>query len=85
MGEKGQYHPFDGAVWFDRQVQRRTRAALTERGSTASTKSQEYKTEYARQLALFRAERAEVKRRKKEKYAALLEKRMAKIAGTQGD
>lgn len=75
MGEKGQYHPFDGAAWFDRQVHRRTRAALDERGCIASTKSREYRTEYARQLKLFRAERAEVKRRKKEKYTALLEKK----------
>lgn len=77
MGEKGQYQPFNGAAWFERQVQRRTRAALTERGSTAKSKSQEYKTEYARQLALFRAERMEVKQRKAEKYAALLEKKLA--------
>jgi len=77
MEEKGQYHPFDGAAWFDRQVQRRTRAALTERGSTAKSHSREYKTEYARQLELFRAERAEVKRRKKEKHAALMEKKLA--------
>lgn len=77
MGEKGQYHPFNGAAWFDRQVHRRTRAALTERGSAASAKSREYRTEYARQLKLFRAERAEVKRRKKEKYAALLAKKQS--------
>ena len=85
MCEEVKPRPFNGAAWFDRQVHRRTRAALDERGCIASTKSREYRTEYARQLALFRAERAEVKRRKKEKYAALLEKRMAKIAGTQGD
>ena len=77
MGERRQYHPFNGAAWFDHQVQKRTRAALTERGSKAKSKSREYKTEYERQLALFRAERAEVKRRKAEKYAALLEKKLA--------
>jgi len=82
MGEKRQYHPFNGAAWFDRQVQRRTRAALTERGSTAKTKSREYKTEYARQLALFRAERAEVKRKKAERYASRMErKRSEECAG----
>lgn len=73
-----QHHPrgrFNGALWFDRQVQSRTRAALTERGSHASTRSREYKDEYARQLELFRAERAEIKRRKAEKYAAILEKK----------
>ncbi len=78
MCQEAKPRTFNGAAWFDRQVQRRTRAALTERGSSASTKSREYKTEYARQLALFRAERAEVKRRKKEKYAALLEKKTAR-------
>ena len=77
MGETRQYHPFNGAAWFDHQVQKRTRNALTERGSTASTKSREYRTEYARQLKLFRAERAEVKRRKREKYAALLAKKQS--------
>ena len=75
MGETRQYHPFNGAAWFDYQVQKRTRAALTERGSTVKTKSREYKTEYARQLALFRAERMEVKRKKAEKYAALMERK----------
>ena len=77
MGETRQYHPFNGAAWFDHQVQKRTRNALTERGSKAKTKSREYKTEYARQLKLFRAERAEVKRRKREKYAALLAKKQS--------
>ena len=67
---------FNGSAWFDRQVQCRTRAALTERGSKASTHSREYKEEYARQIKLFRAERAEVKRRKQEKYLARLEKKM---------
>ncbi len=82
MGEKKQYHPFNGAAWFERQVQYRTRAALTERGSTAKSKSQEYKTEYARQLALFRAERMEVKRKKAERYAARMErKRSEECAG----
>ena len=77
MGETRQYHPFNGAAWFDYQVQKRTRAALTERGSTAKTKSREYKEEYARQIKLFRAERAEVKRCKQEKYAARMEKKLA--------
>ena len=76
MGETRQYHPFNGAAWFDYQVQKRTRAALTERGSKAKTKSREYKTEYARQMALFRAERAEIKRRKKEKHLEREQKRM---------
>lgn len=77
MGETRQYHPFNGAAWFDHQVQKRTQNALTERGSKAKTKSREYKTEYARQLALFRAERMEVKRKKAEKYAALMEKKLS--------
>ena len=77
MGETRQYHPFNGAAWFDHQVQKRTRNALTERGSKAKTKSREYKTEYARQLALFRAERMEVKRKKAEKYAALMAKKLS--------
>ena len=82
MGEKRQYHPFNGAAWFERQVQYRTRAALTERGSTAKSKSQEYRTEYARQLALFRAERMEVKRKKAERYASRMErKRSEECAG----
>jgi hypothetical protein len=55
---------------------------LTERGSKAKSKSQEYKTEYARQLALFRAERAEVKRKKAERYASRMErKRSEECAG----
>ena len=82
MGEKRQYHPFNGAAWFERQVQYRTRAALTERGSTAKSKSQEYQAEYARQLALFRAERMDVKRKKAERYAARMErKRSEECAG----
>ena len=72
MGGKGERQVFNGAVWFDRQVQRRARAALNARGSKAKTKSPEYVTEYERQLKLFRAERAEVKKRKKEKYLARL-------------
>ena len=72
MGGKGERQVFNGAVWFDRQVQRRTRAALNVRGSKAKTKSPEYVTEYERQLKLFRAERAEVKKRKKEKHLARL-------------
>ena len=75
MNEQSNGNRFNGAAWFDRQVASRTRAALDARGSTASTKSREYRIEYARQLALFRAERAKVKRRKAEKYAALLAKK----------
>lgn len=66
---------FNGALWFERQVQRRTRAALDARGSTAAAKSREYKAEYKRQLKLFRAERAEKKRRKAEKHAAIMAKK----------
>ena len=72
MGGKGERQAFNGAVWFDRQVQRRTRAALNARGSKAKTKSPEYVTEYERQLKLFRAERAEIKKRKREKHLARL-------------
>ena len=75
MIQKNTHRRFDGARWFEQQVQRRTRAALTERGSTASAHSREYKTEYARQLKLFRAERKEIKRRKAEKHAALRAKK----------
>ena len=73
-----QHHPrgrFNGAAWFEQQVKKRTRDALTERGIAAKTNSPEYQREYARQLKLFRAERAEVKRRKAEKYAALMERK----------
>ncbi len=70
---------FDGAAWFERQVQKRTRDELTGRGSTASTHSREYKLEYARQLKLFRAERAEIKKRRKEKYLARMEKKMGSV------
>ena len=76
MGEK-EYKPFDGAAWADRQVHRRTRAALTERGSQAGTNSREYKTEYKQQWKLFAAERTEIKRRKKEKQLARANKRLA--------
>ena len=72
MADKERNRPFNGAAWFDRQVQRRTRAALNARGSKAKTKSPEYVTEYERQLKLFRAERAEIKKRKKEKHLARL-------------
>lgn len=68
---------FDGAAWFERQVCIRTRAALRERGSTALRGSAEYRAEYSHQLKLFRAERAEVKRRKAEKYAERLKKKNA--------
>ena len=70
MEENNTNSRFDGAAWFDRQVRIRTRAALKARGSKAKTKSREYMTEYARQLELFRAERAEKKRVKKEKFHA---------------
>ena len=63
--EEKRRKPFDGAAWFDRQVSIRTRAALDERGSTAKSSSREYKIEYARQVKLFRAERASLSRRKK--------------------
>lgn len=65
---------FNGSAWFEQQVRNRTRAALNERGSRAKTGSTEYQREYQRQLELFSAERAEVKKRKAEKYA----ERMAK-------
>ena len=70
---------FNGAAWFDQQVRNRTRAALTARGSKASTRSREYQIEYARQLESFREERAMVKQRRAEKYA----ERMAKRAEAQ--
>ena len=76
MGEK-KYKPFNGAAWADRQVHRRTRAALTERGSQAGTNSREYKTEYKQQWKLFAAERTEIKQRKKKKYLARMNKRLA--------
>lgn len=66
MEEKGTQRPykrFDGAAWAIQQVRFRTRAALKDRGSRASTRSREYQAEYQRQLALFRAERAEKKKR----------------------
>lgn len=67
---------FDGAAWFERQVRCRTREALCERGSEASTHSTEYRAEYARQMLLFRAERAAIKKRKAEIYAERLKKKM---------
>ena len=76
VGEKQRQSVFNGAAWFDRQVRQRTRTALTERGSKAGTKSREYKVEYARQLQFFRAGRAEVKRRKAERHAALMEQKL---------
>ena len=66
---------FNGAAWFERQVQNRTRAALTERGSTAGTRTAEYAKEYRRQMELFRAERREIKRRKAEIYAERMRKK----------
>ena len=77
MGEKGSHSRFNGAAWFDRQVRSRTRAALDARGSTAKTHSREYQREYARQLSLFRAERAEVKQRRREKYLAQMDRKAA--------
>lgn len=76
MGEKGMQNRFNGAAWFDQQVCNRTRAALAARGCKAKTHSREYQTEYARQLVLFREERAEVKRRRQEKYLARMKKTM---------
>ena len=61
---------FDGAAWFRKQMLNRTRAALNEKGSKAKPGSNEYQAEYDRQLSIYRAERAEVKKRKAEKYAA---------------
>ncbi len=75
MEKKGTQSGFNGAAWFEQQVCKRTRAALNDRGITASTHSPEYKTEYLQQLRLFRAERAEVKQRKHEKYLARLAKK----------
>ncbi len=65
---------FNGSDWFERQVRRRTRSALRERGSNAATNTPEYCAEYKRQLALFRAERAAKKRRKAEIYAERMKK-----------
>ena len=84
MGEK-EFKRFDGAAWADRQVHRRTRAALNERGSQAGTNSREYKTEYKQQWKLFAAERTEIKRRKEEKRLARVKKRLAaERAGAEG-
>ena len=58
---------FDGNAWFERQVRKRTRDALTARGSRARVKTSEYHAEYVRQLALFRAERAAIKQQRAEK------------------
>ena len=84
MGEK-EFKRFDGAAWADRQVHRRTRAALSERGSQAGTHSREYRTEYKQQWKLFAAERTEIKRRKEEKRLARVKKRLAaERAGAEG-
>ena len=56
---------FNGAAWFERQIKKRTRAALTARGSKAPTHSREYQLEYALQKSLLRAERMEKKQQKK--------------------
>ena len=83
MDDKRSYQTYDAAAWYERQVHSRTRAALNERGSNANTHSREYKTEYKRQQELFILERREIKRRKKEKYLAQVEKRLAaESAGT---
>jgi len=82
MSQKNTYCRFNGAAWFDRQVQRRTREALNARGSKAGTRSREYKTEYARQLAMFRAERAEVKQRRQEKCLARMSKQSSSRIST---
>ncbi|MCR4805358.1 MAG: hypothetical protein K5981_06845 [Clostridia bacterium] len=68
MGENERRCRFDGNAWFLNQVRCRTRAALNARGSRAKADSSEYKAEYARQLKLFRAERAEVKQRRRKKF-----------------
>ena len=80
MGQQGTGSRFNRALWFEQQVAKRTRAALTARGSNAPVKSREYQVEYAKQLVRFRAERAEVKRRKAEKYAALMANRAEQSA-----
>ena len=66
--EQKQYKRFDGAAWVIQQVRSRTRTALRERGSNASTRSREYQIEYQRQQALFHAERAEKKKRKRAEH-----------------
>ena len=55
---------FNGTAWAEREILKRTRAALTARGSKASTHSREYQIEYAWQKSLFRAERIEKKWKK---------------------
>ena len=73
--QNGYGHRFDGNKWFENKVRARTRAALAERGSTVSGHSPEYGAEYKKQYALFRAERAEIKRHKKEEYLARMQKK----------
>ena len=63
------HKPFNRAAWFEKQVHRRTRAALDERGSTAKPKSREYREEYERQRTAFRAIRREKKAEKARKRA----------------
>ena len=77
MEDKSNQSSFDRGAWFERQVRMRTRAALNARGSKAKTCSPEYRAEYLRQSRLFRAERAAVKQRKREKHLARLEKQQA--------
>ena len=72
------YKPFNGAAWFEKQVHRRTRVALAERGSTAKSNSFEYRREYQRQLAAFRAIRWEKKAEKAKKHAEREARRIEK-------
>ena len=76
---------FDGNLWFESKVRARTRDALCARGSEASTHSAEYRAEYARQLLLFRAERAAIKKRKAEIYAERMKKRMIPKTESQNE
>ncbi len=72
------YKPFNGAAWFEKQVHRRTRAALAERGSTAKANSREYRMEYERQRTAFRAIRREKKAEKAKKHAEREARRVEK-------
>ena len=73
MRQEAKGNRFDGNAWFERQVRKRTRDALTARGSRAKVNTIEYQSEYRRQYALFRAERAAVKQRRAEKRALRME------------
>ena len=72
MEQKNIGRRFDGSLWFENELRRRTREALNEKGLKAGTGSPVYRAEYARQLEILRAERAEVKRRRAEKLAQRL-------------